>query len=178
MSDDGIVLVNSDRELIIPRAYTNISVSYNTRGDKGQRGDPGPAGALSGYETDAMFTSDTAAIEALISDIEVTDRGAWINYTPINGWNNFNGGHRTMRYRKIDRMVYLEGMIIKGGVSNTFANLPVGYRPSAPIVITAFSRDGTGAKFASRFDAATNGDLSWVVGGTFMFAINNTCFPV
>jgi hypothetical protein len=67
----------------------------------------------------------------------------WCNLTLLNGWNYYAAGYTTPQYTKSsDGMVHIKGLI-KGGTSVTasIANLPAGYCPKQPQLMTTVAAD-------------------------------------
>lgn len=91
----------------------------------------------------------------------------------LNGWANFNGAtHPVAGFRKHpDGTVELRGLI-KDGIGAPIFTLPVGYRPAKPAHFTANSNTG-----AATFFVDTNGDVTWVAGGTGWFSLIGARFP-
>lgn len=176
MSD--IVLVSRDQTLLIPQAYNNITVVYNERGNKGAQGSQGPVGALSGYETTTLWTADINAVDAIL-DTREAQRGAWAALTPINGWIQAPF-HRTCRYRKIDNIVYLEGVLRRSsGTNNIVANLPVGFRPLTSQVLSTIGFDlSVGQYKPSRVDVEATGNMIYNLGGGDYWLYICINFPV
>lgn len=85
---------------------------------------------------------DTNSIERNAGSGWVTitnDDSGWITPTLLNSWVNFSPSYRQVAYRRLNRVVYVEG-VIKGGASvvgQAIFNLPAGFRPAstAPAVI-------------------------------------------
>lgn len=174
MSD--IEVVTNDQLLTVPRAYTNITVIYNERGDKGATGAEGPVGALSGYELDSALASKVATVDGYLDTLEGR-MGPWIDLTITGDWEIFAFGWQTPRYRKIDNRVYLEGMIHRdvGLTGTAFATLPSGYRPTTPKVLATYANESSVYAFA-RLDVATSGVLSYSSGGTNFVSLNGINF--
>jgi type II secretory pathway pseudopilin PulG len=67
----------------------------------------------------------------------------WCNLTLLNSWNYYAAGYTTPQYTKSsDGMVHIKGLI-KGGTSVTasIANLPAGYCPKQPQLMTTVAAD-------------------------------------
>lgn len=86
-----------------------------------------------------VVASGTVASTGVVrgDDVRVSDTG-WTNVTLVNGWS---GGGSTPRYRRVGRVVYIEGMV-SGGTSNTIFTLPAGFRPTQDNLSFAYSDVG------------------------------------
>jgi len=166
MSDE-IILVQGTEKLYIPRAYTHISVSYSGEmGDKGDTGAVGPPGALSGYETTALWTADLAVVDTQLDNLEAAD-GPWFNFNLTNGWGPYFGGHQVPRFRVIDNMVYFEGLAHR--ISDNFdimTTFPVGLRPPNPVLFGVATNSGVG-----RVDINQNGEVIYRSGGSIWLSL-------
>jgi len=84
----------------------------------------------------------------------------------LNGWVNYGGGYSNMRYKKVNGIVYLEGMVKDGTSSNVFA-LPLGYRPSNRMIFSIMNSNA-----AARLDVTSSGTVIALGGGSTWVAIN------
>ncbi|SUB30738.1 Prophage tail fibre N-terminal [Yersinia pseudotuberculosis] len=128
-----------------------------------------------------QLASRTTTLEADAFTANKIANTPWIPLTLQNGWLPLQGYHNAI-YRKINGVVYVEGVITAGawGESVVIANLPAGYRPSADQVsvmpisgstqggITAQSRIALWTDGALRIYGVTgNGDIGikshWVI---------------
>lgn len=141
-------------------------------------------GQINALELATQITQLASRTTTLEADAFTASRIAntpWIPLTLLNGWLPLQGYHNAI-YRKINGVVYVEGVITAGawGDTSVIANLPAGYRPSedqvsiAPISgsalggITAQSRIALWTDGALRIYGITgNGDIgiksSWVI---------------
>lgn len=85
---------------------------------------------------------------------------AWTGVTFQNGWANFDGA-RTVRYRKIGDLVYLQGVAAGGtlGYGVPMFVLPAGFRPRAD---TAFPALMAGTNALGQITVQSNGNVSAV----------------
>lgn len=75
----------------------------------------------------------------------------WVVPTFENAWVTYGPGHDA-RYRRMNGIVYLQGLVKSGTLGATVYTLPVGYRPVQTQVVTAKASGG-----AYRIDAITDG---------------------
>lgn len=56
----------------------------------------------------------------------------WVNLPYANGWRDYGGSWEPGRYRKLNGVVYLQGLISSGTVTSqtTMATVPAGFRPA------------------------------------------------
>ena len=78
----------------------------------------------------------------------------WIYPTFQNGWVNYGTPFGYARYRKINNVVHIEGLIKSGTISTSLPCfiLPEGMRPQHRLLKATFSSNGAG-----RLDIDTNG---------------------
>lgn len=78
----------------------------------------------------------------------------WLYPTFQNGWVDYDSTYGYTRYRKINNVVYIEGLIKNGTISTSLPcfTLPVGYRPAHRLLTSTFSNNAIG-----RLDVDTNG---------------------
>jgi len=112
-----------------------------------------------------------------VNSIEIEDSG-WIfvgdTGAPAfeNSWQDYDGdftagGYGSCRFRKINGVVYLEGLATSGTLGTTIFTLPEGYRPFG-IIITHSLTSGNGS---SRLDVNTNGNVICNTGNNNWFSI-------
>ena len=100
------------------------------------------------------------------TDTEITYRfdGAWVEWLGDSGWiaptilNSWSGS--TVRYRKLNGVVYLRGRLTETSATfNKAFELPAGYRPAVDlnvVILTGASMPGT----AERCEIGTDGDVT------------------
>ena len=78
----------------------------------------------------------------------------WIYPTFKNGWVNYDGSYGYTRYRKINNVVHIEGLIMSGTISTTLPCfiLPEGMRPQHRLLKATLSNSVVG-----RLDIDTDG---------------------
>lgn len=161
-------------------SYTEISPSPGTT-------DAVPEGVVNRYFTDARVlavatpaaTGSATAAQGAKADTAVQPAaltsglaakqdlaGAWTEATITGGFTNFTGfGFNTAAYRKFGDRVELRGIVASAahsGSSPVIFTLPVGMRPSKPLIVLAggLVGPGSGAYGAARLDIAANGEVS------------------
>ena len=116
-----------------------------------------PVGAKRAVETHALVKSVNGQTGNVIIT-NTNDDSGWINATLLGTIGNKGGIFQRARYRKLNGVVYIEG-VVKGGnsnLTNTLFNLPLGFRPTKTLMMMAM-RSG----FAStRLDVKPNGDVN------------------
>lgn len=83
-----------------------------------------------------------------------------------NSWVNFSATFGDARFRKINGIVQMEGLV-KNGTANNIFTLPVGYRPYARIIKCTITNPNT----YGRLDIASNGTVVRVAGSASWFSI-------
>lgn len=84
----------------------------------------------------------------------IEDTG-WIAVTFQNGWTNLGAPWQTMRYKRRNGVVYVEGTMVPGTNGNPAFTLPAGFRPAAAFMVTGQSN--TTSAVASRVDVEASG---------------------
>ncbi|KGA61075.1 phage Tail Collar domain protein [Yersinia pseudotuberculosis] len=180
----GELGVSFDSALVSPTAIENRPV--NATGCyiiklAGSALNDGQINALELATQITQLASRTTTLEADAFTANKIANTPWIPLTLQNGWLPLQGYHNAI-YRKINGVVYVEGVITAGawGESVVIANLPAGYRPSDDQVsvmpisgstqggITAQSRIALWTDGALRIYGVTgNGDIGikscWVI---------------
>ena len=115
------------------------------------------------YSTPPNDVSLTAAVTGVSTQAspgdhvhKVNDTG-WQTPTLSGAWVNYSTGWRTARYRRVDGLVIIEGLVRSG--TGTIFTLPVGYRPLENLL---FAVDGD-TQVHKRVDV--NGDGTVVFNG-------------
>lgn len=104
----------------------------------------------------------------------------WTNATLGAAWTNYGGGYASARYRRVNNVVYVQGLIKASSATasnTTMFTLPAGYRPSANIIFS--SRAAGGVQF--RLDVQSAGAVIAPegVGATATDYVSvNISFPV
>lgn len=119
-----------------------------------------------------------------ISDIEklVSDRHdpvkvrveKFITPTLLNSWVEFSAFNTTGYYKDPYGIVRIKGLVKDGvvGAATPIFTLPVGYRPSALVIIPAVGGSNTFA----RLNVAVNGDVSVEVGSNVFMSLDSISF--
>jgi hypothetical protein len=121
---------------------------------------------------DMIFQSDTKLLYVyngstwdLLSSVPT----AWTAPTLLNSWVNYGAGNVDAAYRKIGDMVQLRGQVKNGTTTagTSILTLPVGFRPTAQVVVPTL--DGNNA--LARFDITAAGAVIIQVGANNAFGI-------
>lgn len=70
----------------------------------------------------------------------------WVELPMSNGWVNFGGAYGNARYRRVNGIVYLTGLVKSGTTTpgTTIGALPAGFRPASYTMKPAAISGGTG----------------------------------
>lgn len=103
----------------------------------------------------------------------VSGDSGWITPTLGAGWGDLGSGWQAARYRKLNGVVFVEGLILNssgGGLTTTVFTLPAGYRPAANLVHASY---GVGVQVSSAGAVAPNSSVvdTGIFGIFFSFAI-------
>lgn len=173
-----IIVVESEEIIYVDAATSRVSALYNgPKGERGPQGIAGPAGSLSGYLSTTDLTNTVNVKDVPVDTLEA-QRGSWTTLSLINGWINPNSAQNLpARYRKIDGIVYFEGVIGQPASSftNQFAALPAGFRPSGTVLIGTLSGDPIGI---GRFDISPTGAMTYIGGEFDMISLCGVKFGV
>lgn len=93
----------------------------------------------------------------------------WIYPTMGNSWVNFDGGYQTARYRRINGIVYVQGLIKSGVIGTTAFTLNEGFRPAATIMISAVDGSNTAN---GRLDILSGGAVVPTTGSAGFYSID------
>jgi hypothetical protein len=116
MDGDG-VSYSWDVVFVINAAATNTTI-YNT--------------AASSY----FYIEDIGPVSGSVPAPNPTP--AWLPMTLINGWTNIGApSWQTAGYRKVGDIVSLRGLITNSTTGGTFWNVPAGYGPPLPVLLSA-----------------------------------------
>lgn len=124
---------------------------------------PYPAG------TDLVMSGndDIQALAEAVDANAVGDTAAWTDVASFfNGWANFGGAFQVARYRKINGVVYVQGLIAGGTLPSDAFQLPAGFRPSATLM---FDSNSNGA--AGRLEITAAGVVTPTSGSNIWFSI-------
>lgn len=105
--------------------------------------------ALSGanlFEGLVVWTSDTRREWRYTNTTWVPSDTLWSALPLSNGWVNFGSVYGNARYRKIDGVVWVTGMIKSGTTSpgGIIATLPAGFRPASYLMRSVAVSGGVG----------------------------------
>jgi hypothetical protein len=87
----------------------------------------------------------------------------WYTPTLLNGWVNYSSTYAPARYRKINGMVEIQGLIKDGTATSgtDLFTLPVGFRPQYQHIFTTMSNSAI-----ARVDVKTDGTIDILNGGS------------
>jgi len=108
-----------------------------------------------------------------VNSIEIEDSG-WIfvgdTGAPAfeNSWVDYGSTFGSPRFRKINGIVHMEGLIKDGTVGSTAFTLPAGYRPYNRLIIASQASNALG-----RLDVLEDGSVAPWAGSNSWFSI--TC---
>jgi hypothetical protein len=116
-------------------------------------------------DTIANTTNDTT-----VNSVEIEDSG-WLFLgvdTPFGtSWVDYGSTYAGARYRKINNVVYIEGLVKNGTIGQSIFTLPVGYRPYGRIMFATVSNNLFG-----RLDILSDGTVMPQVGNSSYFSIS------
>lgn len=113
--------------------------------------------------------------DTTVNSVEIEDSG-WIfigdTGAPAfeNSWQDYDGstsggGYGSSRFRKINGIVYMEGLVTSGTVGTTIFTLPVGYRPYGYLINFPLSSGFPNARMDVRHTGeviCNTGSNSWL----------------
>jgi len=109
-----------------------------------------------------------------VNSIEIEDSG-WIfvgdTGAPAfeNSWVDYDGSTFGLpRFRKINNIVYIEGLVKNGTMTSSAFTLPAGYRPYNRLIIASQANNALG-----RLDVFTDGSVAPWTGSNAYFSL--TC---
>jgi len=93
----------------------------------------------------------------------------WLYPTLQNGWVNFNTEYGSMRYRRINNIVTIEGLVKGGtiGYTSPVFTLPVGFRPASRIL----GATTTDPNVHARFDIKPTGEVLPSLGSSNYYSV-------
>jgi hypothetical protein len=110
------------------------------------------------------------ANDTTVNSVEIEDSG-WLFLgvdTPFDtSWVDYGSTYAGARYRKINNVVYIEGMVKNGTIGQSIFTLPVGYRPYARIIMATVSNNALG-----RIDVLADGTVLPQAGNSSWFSIS------
>lgn len=114
--------------------------------------------------TNANFVSIFATLANSVDNAlgDFTYDSGWVNVGTaemLNGWETYNTTGSRVRYRKIGKTVYLDG-IARRGTANDIFTLPVGFRP-----IGVYPNFGAAVTTSTVNDSGTTARLRVTTGG-------------
>ena len=84
------------------------------------------------------------ANDTTVNSVEIEDSD-WLFLgvdTPFNtSWVDYGSSYANPRYRKINNVVYIEGLVKNGTIGQSIFTLPVGYRPYNRIMFATVSNN-------------------------------------
>ena len=128
---------------------------------------------MDGYRYRAVFTTDldTATSSSARLTVNVL---SWNSFALQNSWVDYASGYQTNGYRKTTSgIVQLKGLIKRStgspSVGETIGILPVGYRPSVPLLFLASTSSNT----YGRIDVYPDGSVVFVAGSGSWISMDN-----
>lgn len=103
-----------------------------------------PGGSL--FEGLLVWTSDTRVEWRYTNGVWVPGDTLWSALPLSNGWINYGSVYGNARYRKINGVVWITGMVKSGTTSagGVIATLPAGFRPASYLMRGVAVSGGTG----------------------------------
>jgi hypothetical protein len=109
-----------------------------------------------------------------ITDLQNGTDTGWKTGTLINGWLNFDATNwGVARYRRVNGIVYVRGLVKSGTMGMNVFVLPVGFRPAIRFMVAQVE----GTNSIGRLDMWPDGGIVPVIGNNGYFSIT-TSFPV
>jgi type II secretory pathway pseudopilin PulG len=132
--------------------------------------------AMDGYMYHAIYTNSYGQTTSSPALLSVTAATGWNSLTYQNSWSDYGSGYNTGAYTKTSAgIVLLKGLIKRTGtgtVNETIAVLPVGYRPSAPLIFGV----STNPDASGRIDVYPDGRITIAAGDTTWMTLENIHF--
>ncbi|WP_136053426.1 hypothetical protein [Microbacterium sp. K5D] len=96
--------------------------------------------------------------------------------SPGSGWVNFGGAYGATRYRRINGVVYVTGMVKSGTTApgQTIGTLPIGFRPAAYIMRSVAASNASGV---AQVDVTATGQILHGSGVSAVFTALEFSFP-
>jgi len=118
--------------------------------------------------SDNFNTNNVATDTELNTAVSSIEDSGWITPTFQNGWTHYDTTYGDVRYRKINGVVHIEGLIKSGTISATqpVFTLPVGFRPKTRLLKATFSNNSV-----ARLDIATNGYVIPYSGSNVWYSV-------
>lgn len=114
--------------------------------------------------------SSWACLARVPTAAQAPDTG-WIAPTLVGGWSNYGSGYVPARYRRLNGIVYAQGLVRFG--SGTIFTLPVGFRPAFNMLTTGIE----GTNTVCRTDFNANGTVVAAAGASNSLWSFNAVFP-
>lgn len=172
-------LIRKQKIIVYPSSTVSSAEGNYSEGVRGDQGPTGPTGNGTNYATDAeriaLFTTD---LGGRLTTLE--NKGSWITLAPQSPWANYGGLWSPLKYRLVDGVVYLTGLIGTPTVQplgSVIAILPVGYRPAKHDLYITHDEAG-GVHTEGRVDIIEDGTISHVYGGWSYVSLSGICFSV
>lgn len=118
--------------------------------------------------SDNFNTNNVATDTELSNAVSSIEDSGWITPTFQNGWTHYTAPYGDVRYRKINGVVHIEGLMKSGTISSTLPafTLPVGFRPKAKLLGATQSNSVLG-----RLDVDTDGYVIPYTGSNVWFSV-------
>jgi len=134
--------------------------------------------AMDGTLYHVIYTNSFGQAVSSPARLTVTSAAGWNSLSGLyqNSWSDYNTGYNTGRYLKTTSgVVTLSGMIKRTGTpvqGEIIAVLPVGYRPSAPLIFGI----ATNPNVSGRVDVYPDGRIIYIFGDLTWFSLENVHF--
>lgn len=93
-----------------------------------------PKGVKDSVTTLAPVTSVNGQTGEVNITIPTVDDSGWQTPTLLYGFTNYGSGYQGVHYRKINKVVHIEGLVKGGHAGREIFILPAGFRPSTKLV--------------------------------------------
>lgn len=172
----SIIVVKEEKVIHVDPPESSISViQAGPPGFIGPAGIQGPPGALTGYAIESELSAQMDPLDTRLDAVELArTRTSWVNLTLLNSWLAYGGGYVTPRYRKVNGIVYIEGLLaVATLIGNHIATLPVGFRPPASVLFPVHTGEPWGL---GRIDVYSDGRIVRESGNTNYVSISGIKF--
>lgn len=175
---NDLTVISSTQQIFVdPFSSTTANALDGEIGPDGMTGPQGFIGTGEGYATDSELATTVASLDSRL-DILEGNMSSWSTLTLLSPWAVYGGEWAVPRYRKIDGIVYLEGLIRSTVVppsSALIATFPVGFRPPGNTLFVAHSAD---PYTVARIDVNTSGSVVYVNGSVGYISLSGISFSV
>jgi hypothetical protein len=99
----------------------------------------------------------------------------WLTPSFLNSWTDYSASY-PFRYRRLNGVVFLAGIVKSGTVNTNIAVLPVGYRPTWDLYFTSHGYTGS-AYVEAHWTIQANGNVRHLSGGNVQVSLAGISFP-